>query len=118
MYFPRFADEPPWHKVNPWRKREFICITIVTILKNQAGNQLISCLIYLFLKLILREWKFGSFLIAAIYSYTMGAKRNAAGAILQQSRTGPAAYFIRIHPTADPEDPCGPDPAGGCKSCW
>ena len=43
-------------------------------------------------------------------------KRIAAGAILLQSRTGTAACFIGIPPTADPEGPCDPDPASGCKS--
>lgn len=47
----------------------------------------------------------------------MRGKRNAAEAILLQSRTGPAAYFIRNYPTADPEDPCGSDSVSGCKSC-
>ena len=46
-------SELPWCKVNPLTPKGGTCITIRAICQNQAGNQLISCLIYLFSQLIL-----------------------------------------------------------------
>ena len=85
---------------------------------NQAGNQLISCLINLFSQLILRKCKFGSFLVAVNDAVADKEKKKRRRDHPATKQDRPAAYFIRTHPTADPEDPCDPDPASGCRSCW